>query len=92
MREDRPIAKSYQGPDTDARLAVFQEVSQALGAMPNQAVLAWMMQRQPPLIPVFSGGAPEHLRENLGALDLTISAEQMAKLTMAGHCHNEEPN
>jgi aryl-alcohol dehydrogenase-like predicted oxidoreductase len=92
VRPDRPIAKSYQGPDTDARLAALQEVTEELGATPNQVVLAWMMQRQPPLIPIFSAGTPEHLRENLGAVDLNLSEAQMMKLTMAGQCPNEEPN
>lgn len=92
VRNDRPIAKSYQGTDTDARLAALKEISQALGATPNQVVLAWMMQRQPPMIPIFSAGKPEHLRENLGALDVTLSEAQMTQLTMAGHSPNEEPN
>ena len=92
VRADRPIAQSYRGPDTDARLAALREVSQELGATPNQVVLAWMMQRQPPLIPIFSAGKSEHLRENLGALDVTLSETQMTQLTMAGHCPNEEPN
>ena len=92
VRADRPVAQSYRGPDTDTRLTALREVSQELGATPNQVVLAWMMQRQPPLIPIFSAGKPEHLRENLGALDVKLSEAQMAKLTMAGHCPNEEPN
>lgn len=92
VRSDRPIAQAYHGPDTDARLAALQEVAQDLGATPNQVVLAWMMQRQPPLIPVFSAGQPAHMRENLGALDLHLSDAQMNILTTAGHCPNEEPN
>jgi aryl-alcohol dehydrogenase-like predicted oxidoreductase len=92
VRRDRPIAKAYQGPDTEARLAALQEVAQELGATPNQVVLAWMMQRQPPMIPIFSAGKPAHMRENLGALDIQLSEAQMTRLTMAGHCPNEEPN
>lgn len=92
VRPDRPIAKSYQGADADARLTALREVSQELSATPNQVVLAWMIQRQPPLVPIFSAGKPEHLRENLGCLDLKLSDAQMTKLTMAGHCPNEEPN
>ncbi|NMF86483.1 aldo/keto reductase [Nodosilinea sp. P-1105] len=92
VRTDRPIAQAYQGPDTDARMAALKEVSQAVGATPNQVVLAWMMQRQPPLIPIFSAGQPAHMQENLGALDITLIDDQMTKLTMAGHCPNEEPN
>jgi aryl-alcohol dehydrogenase-like predicted oxidoreductase len=92
VRRDRPIAQAYQGPDTDARLAALHTVAQALEATPNQVVLAWMMQRQPPLIPVFSAGTPAHLRENLGALAIALSEEHMTHLNQAGHCPNEEPN
>ncbi|NER78823.1 MAG: aldo/keto reductase [Leptolyngbya sp. SIO1D8] len=92
VRPDRPIPATYSGPDLDARMAALQEVVEELNATPNQVVLAWMMHRQPPLLPVFSGGRPEHMRENLGALDLILTPEQMAKLNHAGHCINEEPN
>lgn len=92
VRTDRPIARSYRGPDTLARMRALKEVVQETGATANQVVLAWMMQRQPPLIPMFSAGKPAHLRENLGAVNLTLSEAHMTKLTMAGHCPNEEPN
>ena len=92
VRPERPIPATYSGLDLEARIAVLQEVGQELGATPNQVVLAWMMHRQPPLLPVFSGDRPEHMRENLGALDLTLLPEQIAKLNNAGHCVNEEPN
>ncbi|EKU96490.1 putative oxidoreductase, aryl-alcohol dehydrogenase like protein [Leptolyngbya sp. PCC 7375] len=92
VRADRPISAAYAGPDTEARIAALREVAQELNATANQVVLAWMMHRQPPLLPAFSGGRPEHMQENLGALDLTLSTEQMTKLNNAGHCVNEEPN
>lgn len=92
VRPDRPVPATYVGPDMDARMAALREVAQELDATLNQIVLAWMMHRQPPLLPAFSGGKPEHMRENLGALNLTLSPEQMAKLNNAGHCVNEEPN
>ncbi|MDJ0704572.1 MAG: aldo/keto reductase [Leptolyngbyaceae cyanobacterium MO_188.B28] len=92
VRPERPIPATYAGPDTEARKAALQQVAQELDATLNQVVLAWMMHRQPPLLPVFSGGRPEHMRENLGALDLALSPEQMATLNNAGHCVNQEPN
>ncbi|WP_407657768.1 aldo/keto reductase [Leptolyngbya ectocarpi] len=86
------MSAAYTGPDTEARIAALREVAQELNATANQVVLAWMMHRQPPLLPAFSGGRPEHMQENLGALDLTLSTDQMAKFNNAGHCVNEEPN
>ncbi len=90
VRSDRPIPLPYLGSDTDLRLSVLQEVARELGATVNQVILAWMMQRQPPLIPVFSAGNPQHMQENLGALDITLSTEQMTVLDLAGHCLNDE--
>ncbi len=31
------------------------------------------------------------LKENLGALDIILSVEQMKRLDLAGHCLNDEP-
>ena len=68
----------------------MREVARELGATVNQVILAWMMSRQPPLLPVFSAGNPQHLKENLGALDIILSTEQMTKLNQAGYCLNDE--
>jgi len=90
VRSDRPIPSPYLGYDTDVRLAVLREVAQELGATVNQVILAWMLHRQPPLLPVFSAGNPQHMKENLGALNITLSTEQMTKLNQAGYCLNDE--
>jgi aryl-alcohol dehydrogenase-like predicted oxidoreductase len=91
VRSDRAIPSPYLGQDTDERIKALREVAQDLGKTPNQVVLAWMLHRQPPLIPVFSAGTAEHMRENLGALDVLLSAKHMEKLDLAGHCPNDEP-
>ncbi len=91
VRSDRPIPSPYRGPDAEVRLAVLREIAQEIGATANQIVLAWMMHRQPPLLPVFSAGNLQHMEENLGALKITLSPEQMERLDQAGHCPNDEP-
>ncbi len=90
VREDRPVPSPYRGHDTDARLAVLHEVAQEVGATYNQLVLAWMLHRQPALIPVFSSGNPAHMQENLGAMELKLSDAQLTKLNQAGNCPNDE--
>ncbi len=74
----------YAGPDSDARLAALRAVAQEVGATPNQVVLAWLLHRDPPVLPLTAASTPAQLAENLGALDVTLSAEQMARLTNAG--------
>lgn len=83
-RDDRPMPSQYVGPDGEARLAALRAVADQAGATVNQTVFAWMMHRRPPLLPVFSASNAEQMREDLGALAVTLTAEQMARLDAAG--------
>jgi len=82
-RPDRPFAEQYLGPDTDARLKALKKVAQEVGATPNQVVLASMVQSDPVVIPLVAASTPEHMQENLNALEIKLSAEQMAYLNEA---------
>jgi aryl-alcohol dehydrogenase-like predicted oxidoreductase len=81
-RADRSLSEQYVGPDSDARIAMLKAVAAECGATPNQVVLAWMVQHG--IIPVMAAGTPEQMTENLGALDLTLSEDQMNRLDSAG--------
>jgi aryl-alcohol dehydrogenase-like predicted oxidoreductase len=82
-RADRPVRPQYLGPDTDARLAALKAVCEEVGATPNQVVLAWMMQSDPAVIPIFGASAVDQLRENLGGLGVELATGQMARLNAA---------
>jgi aryl-alcohol dehydrogenase-like predicted oxidoreductase len=83
-RADRAIPLEYAGPDSEARLRALREVAQESGATPNQVVLAWLMQTDPPALPLIAASGPEQLAENLAALDVTLSAAQVERLNTAG--------
>ncbi|MFW6062371.1 MAG: aldo/keto reductase [Planctomycetota bacterium] len=83
-REDKSIPPGYDWPDSQPRLQTLREVSEQLGATPNQVVLSWMLHSDPPILPLFSVSGMEQLEENLGALDVTLSSEQMQRLNEAG--------
>jgi aryl-alcohol dehydrogenase-like predicted oxidoreductase len=89
--DEKAIPASYHGPDMEARLKALHDVAVEQDATIFQVILAWMMQRQPPLLPVFSADTPEHMRENLKALGIILTAEQMTRLDTAGHLPNEDP-
>ena len=85
VREDKPIPESYVGLDTDARMKALQEVANEVGATLHQVVFAWMMHHsEPKILPVFSARNEAQMRENLGALEVMLSEEQMTKLNEAG--------
>ena len=83
-RPDRPLPEQYRGADADARLAVLREIAAAHGVTPNQVILAWLVQQAPPILPVMAASTDEQMVENLAALDLKLTAEEMERLNNAG--------
>jgi aryl-alcohol dehydrogenase-like predicted oxidoreductase len=83
-RPDRPVPAQYAGPEADQRLAALQEVAREVGADPNQVVIAWMRQSDPPVLPIIAGSRPEQIRQNIAALDIRLNDDQMRRLNTAG--------
>ncbi len=82
-RSDRSLPEQYLGPDSDARLAALNAVANEVEASPNQVIIAWMRQNDPPILPIIGGSTAEQLSENLGALDIQLTDEQMERLDAA---------
>lgn len=83
-RADRGIQPQYAGADTDNRLTVLKAVADEVGATVNQVVLAWMLHSDPPVIPLIAASTNAHMQENLEALNVTLSTDQMERLNRAG--------
>ncbi len=83
-RSDRELRGEYAGPDSDARLKVLNEVARETGATPTQVVLAWMLHSDPPVLPLISASTPAVMQDNLGALAVRLSNDQMERLNNAG--------
>jgi aryl-alcohol dehydrogenase-like predicted oxidoreductase len=77
-RGDRPLPDAYAGPEADARLTTLRAVAEETGATPNQVVLAWLIRGG--VIPLIGASRREQLDENLGALEVELSAEQIERL------------
>jgi pyridoxine 4-dehydrogenase len=71
-----PIAAGDRVAADSALAAVAAEV----GATPSQVALAWLLQASPAMLPIPGTGSVAHLRENLAAVDVTLSADQVARL------------
>lgn len=90
-RSDKSFPKEYLGPDTDTRLGVLREVAQSVGASENQVVLAWMLRSEPIVIPITAASRLDQLDENLGALDVKLSPDQLTSLSQAGNTRQQNP-
>lgn len=56
------------------------DIARELDATPSQVALAWLLQTSPVVLPIPGTKSVDHLTENLGAAQLTLSAEDVARL------------
>jgi aryl-alcohol dehydrogenase-like predicted oxidoreductase len=84
-RRTHHVMASYEGPDSDARIAAVAEVAAEVGVSPNQLVLAWLAhQESPQMVTLLGPRTLEQLDASLPALDLKLTGEQLARLDSAG--------
>lgn len=59
------------------------EVARATGATPAQVSLAWLLARSPVMLPIPGTSSVAHLKENVAAAGVALTAEQVAALGAA---------
>ncbi|HQN49931.1 MAG TPA: aldo/keto reductase, partial [Phenylobacterium sp.] len=55
-------------------LAQFEAVAREAGCTPAQLCLAWLLQKDPIIVPIPGTSSPDHMRENAAAADVVLSA------------------
>jgi aryl-alcohol dehydrogenase-like predicted oxidoreductase len=80
-------------------LPAYQAIAQEVGCTPAQLALAWLLHQGEHIIPIPGTTRVEHLRDDLGAVNVTLSADLMARLnalinqsTVVGSRYNEQGN
>ncbi|MDH6532544.1 aryl-alcohol dehydrogenase-like predicted oxidoreductase [Aurantimicrobium minutum] len=81
----------------EQNLEILQElesIAAELSATPAQVALAWLLAKRPDYVPIPGTVRISHLEEDLAAVDLVLTADQVAQLDRisqpVGHHHNEE--
>jgi pyridoxine 4-dehydrogenase len=59
---------------------VLEEVARSHDATPAQIALAWLLRRSPAMLPIPGTRSIEHLRENLGALEIELTDAEFEAL------------
>jgi aryl-alcohol dehydrogenase-like predicted oxidoreductase len=92
------VAPSFEKGDTRGRHPRFlaenlahnralvervQAIAEEKGYTPGQLVLAWLLAQGPDLIPIPGTKHKERLDENLGALELRLTAQDIARISAA---------
>ncbi len=83
-REHRVAVMAYTPLGTGGMLGrpELAEIARQRGATPAQIALAWLL-RQEGTIVIPKASRPEHVRENRGALDVTLAGEDLTALDRA---------
>lgn len=76
--------KNYLDDKGDRILTALDAVSEETGTTPAQVSLAWLMQRPSVTAPIASATSIDQLDELLGAVELDLSDDQVARLDAAG--------
>jgi len=81
-RDDRPFRYEFDMPDNQRRLETLRAVAEETNAGVNQVIIAWMLQRN--IIPLIAASTESQLAENVGALEVRLTDEQMERLNTSG--------
>lgn len=83
-RTDKEFDLPYRSVRNEKRIDVLKAVAREKGVTPNQVVLAWMLCMQPPVIPLLGTGNVDQLKENIAALDVRLTPDEMDRLDKSG--------
>jgi aryl-alcohol dehydrogenase-like predicted oxidoreductase len=61
-------------------VALLTDISRAKGATPAQVALAWLLGQKPWIVPIPGTKRLDRLEENLGAIDVRLSPEELAQI------------
>ncbi len=75
-----PLGSAFPGFPKVADNAVVAEIADEVGATPSQVGLAWLLAHTPNTLLIPGTRSITHLAENLGAGDVTLSADAIARL------------
>jgi aryl-alcohol dehydrogenase-like predicted oxidoreductase len=65
------------------QVAAIEAVARAKGCKPGQVALAWLLAQGDDVVPIPGTKHTERVDENLAALDVSLSADEVAKLSAA---------
>ena len=78
-----PLGGISSAGDLGSRFGAFAEAGKAHGVSPQQVCLAWMLAKAPVVIPIPGSSRPETIQDSAQAVDLKLSAEEVARLDAA---------
>ncbi len=82
-KDYRRFSPRFQGENFQKNLALVDQVSEIArdrGVKPAQLALAWVLAQGEDIVPIPGTTRRAHLEENLAALDIALSADELARI------------
>ena len=76
----KPLGGIGRAGDLGSIHAAFAEVATERGVSPQQVALAWSLAKAPVVIPIPGASRPESILDSVGAVDLALTPEELARL------------
>jgi aryl-alcohol dehydrogenase-like predicted oxidoreductase len=83
--EGEPRRYDGVGPRANGLAKEALAVAEELGTTPAQVAIAWVRSQPWHTVPIVGARSEAQMRENLGALELTLSDEHVGRLSAASH-------
>ena len=64
-------------------MGVAKALAEEIGASPAQVAIAWLLAQGSDVVPIPGARKVRHLEDNVSALDIELTAEQIARLDTA---------
>lgn len=78
-----PLGGISRAADLGSTFAAFADIAAAHEVSPQQVCLAWMLAKSPVVIPIPGSSRPETIQDSAQAVDLTLTADELARLDAA---------
>lgn len=82
-RHTSPRFNAEHYPRNVQLLKTYTAIAQELSCTPAQLALAWVLHQAPHIVTIPGTSRIEHLKENMQALDISLSADVLARLNQA---------
>jgi aryl-alcohol dehydrogenase-like predicted oxidoreductase len=83
FRSQIPRFSAEAREGNQALVDLSRKVGERHNATPAQVALAWLLAQKPWIVPLFGTRRLERFEENIGALDVTLSSEELAEINTA---------
>jgi aryl-alcohol dehydrogenase-like predicted oxidoreductase len=78
-----PLGGISRAGELGSAHAAFATIAEARGVSPQRVCLAWMLAKSPVVVPIPGASRPETIRDSAVAVDLVLTADELAQLDAA---------